>query len=661
MCALRGGQPNVTLLPAEEGGIVVDLLVPLSVGHDVLKLLRARSKEARTLAKLKYLKEAPSELRAESPQQCRGAAEEEDPLTLPVNADINVARPVANPDDPGQGRAVVWFHGLGDTSLSWVKRLASVLPHIGGVANFHQPVAPLRHDPITTTSAPSDHATASWFDLKALPVTADSEPAEAPKGLEDAIKVAHTTIDTLVKQGIPAQSILLGGFSQGAAVAIAAGISYPQHLAGIVSISGWWCTCREDLASKVHGSNSTIPMWFSYGTADDTVDSKLSSVSAELLGSALQEGSVQVTKVQRKKHSPNNVELKAACTWMVEQLTPSGGTDAEKAMPKPEVAAAEASQARDTTRSAPALQGCWTCSGTSNDEMVGKLEAAGIISAPSLKAAMLATDRALYVPHEETTSEPDLMATTQTSNAGKIRNKKASSSYSYGPYADAPQAIGWKATISAPHTHGKALDLLAGHLSRPGCRVLDVGCGSGMLVALMARMALYSSTHSDDGNPTEFDGSTLPRAVIVGIDRVPGLVGLGTRNLARDGFDVETSASSEAGFASPPSTPLLVVRHGDGWEGAKDIGPFDAIHVGASPPVIPEALLQQLKPGGRMIVPVGEPRVIKERGGSTMQEWTQVDRHISGCSGGSGPTTADEFAFEVISTVRFVPLVAPSF
>ena len=83
----------------------------------------------------------------------------------------------------------------------------------------------------------------------------------------------------------------------------------------------------------------------------------------------------------------------------------------------------------------------------------------------------------------------------------------------HNAYMDSPQALGYNITISAPHMHAHALELLRDKL-RPGMRALDVGSGSGYLTACMALMV---------GD----------RGVAVGIDHIPDLVDLSRANLQK--------------------------------------------------------------------------------------------------------------------------------
>jgi len=151
-------------------------------------------------------------------------------------------------------------------------------------------------------------------------------------------------------------------------------------------------------------------------------------------------------------------------------------------------------------------------------------------------------------------------------------------------YMDTPISLGHSATISAPHMHALALKHLTDHL-RQGARALDVGCGSGYICAVFAYMV----------------GSM---GKVVGIDYIEPLVEMSRRNLSKS-----HSALLESG--------RVELRVGDGWKGCPDEAPFDAIHVGAAADAMPTALIEQLRPGGRMVIPIGHV-------------YTQVDKSTDG-------------------------------
>ncbi|XP_059505374.1 protein-L-isoaspartate(D-aspartate) O-methyltransferase-like [Stegostoma tigrinum] len=147
----------------------------------------------------------------------------------------------------------------------------------------------------------------------------------------------------------------------------------------------------------------------------------------------------------------------------------------------------------------------------------------------------------------------------------------------------------YQATISAPQMHAYALECLNSHLYE-GARALDVGSGSGYLTACMAKMVGATGT-------------------VVGIDHIQELVEQSIRNVQSDN-------------ATLLSSGRLTLIAGDGRRGYPEGAPYDAIHVGAAAAVVPQNLLDQLKPGGRMVVSVGVS------GGS--QSLQQFDKTLDG-------------------------------
>ena len=132
-------------------------------------------------------------------------------------------------------------------------------------------------------------------------------------------------------------------------------------------------------------------------------------------------------------------------------------------------------------------------------------------------------------------------------------------------YADAALPIGHGQTISQPYMVARIAEALA---LRPGELALDVGTGSGYQAAVLAELG----------------------ADVVTIERIPELAEQARANLAAAGYD------------------RVEVVVGDGTLGVPERAPFDAIAVAAAAPALPETLYEQLRPLGRLVVPVGGQR-----------------------------------------------------
>ncbi|KAK6524629.1 hypothetical protein TWF281_011531 [Arthrobotrys megalospora] len=203
----------------------------------------------------------------------------------------------------------------------------------------------------------------------------------------------------------------------------------------------------------------------------------------------------------------------------------------------------------------------WRSSGTSNEELVENMKRNGLIGSIETYEAMKKVDRAHFAP----------------ANA----------------YQDAPQPIGYSATISAPHMHSHACEEIIEYL-KPGASILDVGSGSGYLVAVMAHMV-------------------QPGGRVVGIEHIQELVDLSIRNLKKDPIH---SAWLEDG--------TITIIKGDGRLGYPEKAPYDAIHVGAAAKEVHGELVEQLKRPGRLFIPV------ERKGGYGEQAIWHVDKDGEG-------------------------------
>ena len=130
-------------------------------------------------------------------------------------------------------------------------------------------------------------------------------------------------------------------------------------------------------------------------------------------------------------------------------------------------------------------------------------------------------------------------------------------------YRNHPLPIGGGQTISQPYIVALSTDLLN---LQPGDKALDVGTGSGYQAAVLAEIA----------------------------DKVYSIE------------IIESLGKEAAGRLKDLGYGNVEVKIGDGYQGWPEKGPFDGIVVTAAAPMVPPALVEQLKPGGRMVIPVGD-------------------------------------------------------
>ncbi|HUQ75688.1 MAG TPA: protein-L-isoaspartate(D-aspartate) O-methyltransferase [Burkholderiales bacterium] len=214
------------------------------------------------------------------------------------------------------------------------------------------------------------------------------------------------------------------------------------------------------------------------------------------------------------------------------------------------------------------------------------------------RARMLAEVDATYAETQRETGLAAMSAPVRAALAKVERHRLVPSGQEDLAYQNRPLPIGSGQTISQPYIVALSTDLIA---PRPEHTVLEVGTGSGYQAAVLAEAVrqVYS----------------IELIETLGRNAAQRLAEMGYRNVE--------------------------VRIGDGYAGWPEKGPFDAIVVTAAAPSIPPALVAQLKPGGRLVIPVG--------GDGFIQHLKVVTKRADG--------GADE---RDVIAVRFVPLVPGS-
>lgn len=178
------------------------------------------------------------------------------------------------------------------------------------------------------------------------------------------------------------------------------------------------------------------------------------------------------------------------------------------------------------------------------ERLVEALVEEGVIRSEKVRKAMLSVPREEFVPPE----------------------------HRRWAYVDHPLPIGHGQTISAPHMVALMTELLD---PEPGHIVLEIGTGSGYQSAVLAEIVAKQ-------DPSR-------RGHVYTIERIPELAEFAINNLKRTSY-----------------INYVTVIVGDGTKGYSEKAPYDRIIVTAAAPDIPKPLLEQLKNGGKMVIPVGD-------------------------------------------------------
>lgn len=210
--------------------------------------------------------------------------------------------------------SVIWLHGLGASGDDFVP----VAPQLGlpeglGV-RFIFPHAPVR--PISINNGMSMRG---WYDITSL----DFDQREQDvAGTQASAAAIDALIDQEIERGVPANKIVLAGFSQGGAIALYAGLTSRHRVAGILALSTYLPLADqvfEDMKTRANADDdrTSLPIFFAHGTHDEVILLKYAEQSRDALAQA---GFEVEWSAWPMPHSVIPDEIAAMGAWFKKQM-----------------------------------------------------------------------------------------------------------------------------------------------------------------------------------------------------------------------------------------------------------------------------------------------------------------------------------------------------
>jgi phospholipase/carboxylesterase len=213
--------------------------------------------------------------------------------------------------DPGTAAdaAVVLMHGLGADGHDFESLVPELRLPVSPSVRWVFPHAPVR--PVTINGG---HRMRAWYDIVAL----DRGAAEDDRGIRQSAEAIGALVRRERSRGIPADRIVLAGFSQGGAMALFTALRWPERLGGVAALS-CYLPLAAALPAEAHPANAAVPVFMAHGTMDPIVPSALGEGSRDLLRSRGYEVEWRTYPMPHSVCAPEVDDLRA---WLLRALPP---------------------------------------------------------------------------------------------------------------------------------------------------------------------------------------------------------------------------------------------------------------------------------------------------------------------------------------------------
>ena len=203
--------------------------------------------------------------------------------------------------------SIIILHGLGADGTDFLSFGEQLDLSTLGPVRFILPRAPVR--PVTLNNG---YKMRAWYDI--LGTQIDRREDEA--GLRESMREVHALIDRERARGVAAQRVVLGGFSQGCAMTLLAGLRYPERLGGLVCMSGYLPLAASTAAER-HDANALVPIFMAHGKRDPMIALDRASASRNALTTL---GYAVDWHEYPMEHSVCAEEVEALNAWLLKVL-----------------------------------------------------------------------------------------------------------------------------------------------------------------------------------------------------------------------------------------------------------------------------------------------------------------------------------------------------
>ncbi|XP_014553334.1 hypothetical protein COCVIDRAFT_29459 [Bipolaris victoriae FI3] len=231
--------------------------------------------------------------------------------------------PAIPPSGPSESSAIIFIHGFGDDALG-----------LESIARQFQSAQKLPHMTWVLPNALENHdlASTAWYVPTRLspypPSRPELEDDEDEEGVMASIDYITSLIDDLVAQGVPEKRIIVGGFSQGHAMALLTGLvsKYSGRLGGLFGLSGYLPLSERIPALRENAGlpkdvNDEVNIFLARGTGDRLVPKRHHRLCYErLFELGIKEEKTTIKEYENMGHVMSGAELRDLCAWLEKTL-----------------------------------------------------------------------------------------------------------------------------------------------------------------------------------------------------------------------------------------------------------------------------------------------------------------------------------------------------